>query len=280
MLRRSSRPGPGRAAGTTLLELAFAMGVLSVLGILALALGMTTVRGVEIVSDSARAERNINHLRDAVVSFYRESYCRHTRRDDATPLAAPVFPLASASVVLADHALTGTRLPKLGDSEPNEFDWEIVRPDDQPARLRIFWRYPGYVDGVAAVARKLDGYCDDDGDADTAEPCDAEPGGERIVVVRSLSDVTVDDPTRKRRVDAWVDSFGVACDNDGNDVLDDFCDCGAFGCARDGDFGPVDINGDGMDDDEAFDADDDGVLDFDLNGDLNVDAEDWRALGC
>ena len=283
MFHRPSRPpgDPSRTRGTTLLEIAFALGFIAVAGTIALTFGLNLVRGLEVDTQSARTESEIRQLENAIVSWYKASYCRTERPvHPAPPVQAPEFPLEGADVELGEHRLSGTVLPALG-TEDGAYDWQIDLDADNVVAFRAFWHPPSrFDDRIAVVARRFGGYCDDDGDAATEEPCDADPAGERVVLPLSASLGPTGDPTRKRRIEAWVDAFGVECDSDEDGLLDEYCDCGNHECPRDGGLGPLDVNGDGRDDTGFLDGNGDGLLDFDLNGDLAVDSRDWDALGC
>lgn len=283
MLHRPPHPrvGPARAAGMTLLEIAFALGFAAVAAAIALTFGLNLVRGIEVNQQSARTESEVTRMKSAVVSWYRGSYCRPERPTyPSPPVEAPEFPLEGADVDLQEHRLIGVELPPLG-TEEGTYDWEIDLDADNVARFRVFWHYPSrFDDRIAVMARRFDGYCDDDDDAATEEPCDAEPAEERVVLPLSPAAGPVNDPTRRRRMEAWANVFGVECDANDDGLLDEFCDCGQPPCSRDGRIGPLDVNGDGVDDTGAYDGNLDGRLDFDVNGDLAVDYQDWDALGC
>lgn len=270
-----------RPVGVTLAELAFALGAIGVLAAIAWNFGLNLVRGLEVDTQSSRIESDLANLGSAVQSWYREAYCRPLRPvDPAGPVEAPDFPLGGAAVDLGEHRLSGMALPELGSDE-GAFDWHIDLDRDNVARFRVFWHYPSkFDDRIAVMARRFDGYCDDDGDAATEEDCDADPPGERLVLPVSLAAGPVDGPTRRRRLEAWLDAFGIECDADEDGRLDAFCDCGRFRCSGDGVFGGVDVNGDRVDDTGFYDRNLDGRLDFDLNEDRAVDAGDWLALGC
>ena len=285
MFHRPSRPpiDPSRTRGTTLLEIAVVLAFIAVAGTLALTFGSNLVRGLEVDMQSARTESEIGQVESAVVSWYRASFCRTVRpMHPAPPTEAPEFPLEGADVDLDEHRLSGTTLPTLG-TEEGAYDWQIDLDADSVVQFRVFWHAPSrFDDRIAVVARRFDGYCDDDGDAATEEPCDADPAEERVVLPLAPTGGPVDDPTRRRRLEAWLNAFGVECDADDDGRLDEYCDCDPtlHGCAQDGSFGPVDVDGDGDDDTGFHDRDGDNRLDFDLNGDLNVDSRDWDALGC
>lgn len=270
-----------RKAGITIAEMAIALGAIGALVAIAWTFGLNLVRGLEVDTQSARIESNLGDLGNAVQNWYRDAYCRPLRPvHPVPPMEAPEFPLEGADVDLGEHRLSGIALPELGIEE-GAFDWQIDLDDDNVARFRVFWHYPSkFDDRIAVMARQFDGYCDDDGDASTAEDCDADPAEERLVLPVSLAAGPVDDPTRRRRLEAWLDAFGIECDADEDGRLDEFCDCGGFRCGGNGVFGGVDVDGDGIDDTGFYDRNFDGRLDFDLNEDLAVDAGDWLALGC
>ena len=95
-------------------------------------------------------------------------------------------------------------LPPLAPSPAEEsrygtFEWEIVTYQSSSStvahwprpELRVFWRPPAGLEGRVAeiadtLARELGAYCDDDGNADTAEACDGVPvaGGSATVAER------------------------------------------------------------------------------------------------
>ncbi|MYD96392.1 MAG: hypothetical protein F4X98_03260 [Gammaproteobacteria bacterium] len=283
MLHRPPHPrvGPARTAGVTLLEIALALAFAAVASAIALTFGLNLVRGIDVDTQSARTESEVTRLKSAIVSWYRGSYCRPGRPVyPSPPVEAPQFPLVGADVDLDEHRLTGVELPVLGIEE-GAYDWEIDLDADNIVQFRVFWHYPSrFDDRIAVMARRFGGYCDDDDDAETEEPCDAEPAGERVVLPLSPSLGPVNDPTRRQRMEAWASVFGVECDANDDGRLDAFCDCGHHPCSRDGRIGPLDVNGDGVDDTGAYDGNLDGRLDFDLNGDLAVDYRDWDALGC
>ena len=143
--------------------------------------------------------------------------------------------------------------------EPREgsFTWEIVSPDE-PTRpdslwpkpqLRVFWRPPTHlqdrIEEIATVlARELGAYCDDDGDADTAEACDGEPAAiagptpagtdpapvERFVWAAPIgsSDAAGTDLGQAGRLRDWLSAHALDCNADrmssGPDMMDPFCD--------------------------------------------------------
>lgn len=282
MLHRPSRsPTGSHTTGTTLIEIAFALGFVAVAGALALTFGSNLVRGLEVDMQSARTESEIEHVGSAVVSWYRASYCRTVPPvHPAPPVQAPEFPVEGADVDLGEHRLSGLPLPELGTDE-GAYDWQIDLDADGVVQFRAFWHAPArFDDRIAVVARRFGGYCDDDGDAATEEPCDADPPEERVVLPLSPTEGPVSDRTRRQRMEAWLNAFGLECDGDDDGLLDEYCDCGDHGCARDGRFGPVDIDGDGIDDTGFYDRNVDNRLDFDLNEDHAVDSRDWDALGC
>ena len=165
------------------------------------------------------------------------------------------------------------------DPEDGTFAWEIVTrplpPQPAPAQwrwaqpqVRVFWYPPEHLrrrvrEIAEPLAREVGAFCDDDGNADTAEPCDGVPAasagkiGERFVWVAPLGawDGSNMHATRQRRLRDWLAAHAVDCDGDrhhplisrsATNVMDRFCD----GPVDDERIDPghvIDANGDGCD---------------------------------
>lgn len=173
--------------------------------------------------------------------------------------------------------LTSTPLPQPA-SPTGTFSWEIVSrplprnpaPADwrwAPPLLRVYWHPPEHLgrrieDSAQSLARELGAFCDDDGNADTAEDCDGTPpprdtdlSGERFVFSARIDAAASE--TSQRRLLNWLAVHAVDCDADrptpgrhydpGDNVMDAFCD-GAVDDERIDDDTVIDVDGDGCDD--------------------------------
>ena len=170
--------------------------------------------------------------------------------------------------------------PRAEDPDGGTFAWEIVTrplpPVPAPSewrwahpQVRVFWNPPEHLrrrvrEFAEPLARELGAFCDDDGDADTAEACDGVPrataaeAGERFVWVAPLGAQDGSNtraPLHRRQLE-WLAAHAVDCDADqhrgsgpytpGTDVMDPFCD-GPVDDERIDDSHVIDATGDGCD---------------------------------
>ena len=287
-------------------ELGIALGLAAAVLAGALTLAGSIRAGVEPIAVGKRVGPWVDALGRSVAHWYREHACQA-----GNPVGYPVaLSQADAQAACAADAATCVaafvpprlaRLQPAGPGEDGVFTWRMATPPASPGvlpppRVRIAWRPPSHLRRDAELlARELDVFCDDDGDAATVEACDGAPADERLVWDRPLEVHAATRDARFRRLEEWLARNAVDCDGDNDGRLDPFCD----GPAADGRIDVmhvVDVDGDGCDDahlpaagsrceDDSrrrnlLDRNADGRLDFDANGDLAVDQVDFHAFGC
>ena len=297
---------PKACAGVTLPELGIALAVAGAIVAWAIQGSGALRLALQPIVDENMVQNRIDATQAAVEGWYRARYCGSRAQ------GPPLFPIDdddAAAACAADDAdcLSGHVASHLADlvsstaTTEGEFRWDVTsasRVPRPPPTLRQFWTpAPYYDDRIAGLAIALDAFCDDDGDAATAEPCDGVPVDERLVWMRPLGSSSPRDVSDRLRLRAWLAVTAVDCDADDDGTLDVFCD--GTGVDRNGLVGDhiVDVDGDGCDDARPaplgpagdacrgragtlLDRNQDGLLDFDATGDLKVDGADFISLGC
>ena len=296
-----------RSRGATLLELGLALGIAAAILAGVLTLAGSIRAGVEPIAVGKRVGPWVEVMQRNVVGWYRNRYCHA----GATALPYPPHPISltdadaeaacaadPAACVAAFMPPPLARLQPGARGEDGVFGWRLATPPAPagalpPPRLQVTWRPPSHLRRDAPLlARELAAICDDDGNFETAEPCNA---ASRLVWDGPLETREGAALARRTRLVEWLARNAVDCDADADGALDPFCDGQAIDGRLDAD-ASIDLTGDGCDDAHApasdsacdrtplasnlLDRNADGRLDFDTNGDLTVDQVDFHALGC
>ena len=283
---------PTGQLGLALWELALVTAVAAAIAAGAVAVGSSWQATANQLADTASLESRVGEVRHAVRTWYGGTYCRAEVGDRQRLGFPPTFPMQDTDAVTRDYPLEGQPRPGAGEGR---LEWQISWPPSSrspasrnpvgsscavrlaakrqnsvPLRLDVFWSPSENHQPTSVIARRLDAWCDDDNNPQTAEACDGVPAGERLVWSSNLRERIDRDYERTRRYADWIREYGVNCDADGPD-----CDGDGRG------------DGDGVWDQRCasnlnprFDADGNGQLDLDVNGDFAVDGSDWHLLGC